>query len=84
MDLGVVCHTYKQLYNELLEQCSSTDQPLTRPACEDPTPCPTLTSDNMITLLSSVIGILVVVLMFTVIGWTVTCTVARRRGVKQR
>ena len=38
MDLGVVCRTCEQLYNEFLNQCSSTDPPPT-----SPTRCPTLT-----------------------------------------
>ena len=35
MDLGVVCRTYKLLYNELLTQCSSTNPPPTCPTCEN-------------------------------------------------
>ena len=42
MDLGVVCSSYEQLYNELLAQQSSTDTPPTCPTCEVTT-CPTTT-----------------------------------------
>ena len=43
MDLGVVCSTYKQLYNELLAQQSSTSPPVT---CECPmTTCSTSSGD---------------------------------------
>ena len=45
MDLVVVCRTYEQLYNELLEQRSSTDLSLT---C--PTTCPTTESSDNPTL----------------------------------
>ena len=39
MDLGVVCPTFEQGYNALLQQCSSTDPP---PTSENPTPSPTM------------------------------------------
>ena len=45
MDLGVVCRTYEQLYNELLTQYSSTDLPPTCPTCEDST-CPIIKSES--------------------------------------
>ena len=41
MDLGVVCRTYEQLYNELLNQCSSTDPPPTSPTSVETT-CSTI------------------------------------------
>ena len=43
MDLGVVCRTCEQLYNEFLNQCPSTNPQPNSPTCEDPTPCPIIT-----------------------------------------
>ena len=41
MYLGVVCGTCEQLYNELLDECSSTSPPPPCPTCDQPPPCPT-------------------------------------------
>ena len=54
MDLGVVCSTYEQLYNELLAKQTSTEAPSpTCPPCEATTcstvtcpECPTMTSES--------------------------------------
>ena len=46
MDLGVVCQTEcEQRLNELQDQCSSTDLPVTCPTCEDRT-CPIIKSES--------------------------------------
>ena len=49
MDLRVVCRTYQQVYNELLEQRSSTDPTPTCPTCEEvkcPTNHPTVVNES--------------------------------------
>ena len=55
MDLGVVCRTCEQLYNEFQDQCSSTDPPPTSPLVKTPhvqlqptstSTCPTVTPES--------------------------------------
>ena len=133
MDLGVVCGTCEQLYND--SYCSAADPPPTCPTCEVATcpttncskcppvtsescdcptsdnltpsqtiSCPTLSdvttsltvnnsrslgaemqcSQNTISILGALVGVLVALLVATVTGWIVTCVVCRRRSISHK
>ena len=69
MDLGVVCSTYEQLYNELLAQQSTTD-----PCCTSDEGCASTP------VLGGVVGVLVTVLVVLVIGWSLSCVALVKRN----
>ena len=96
MDLGVVCRTYEQLYNELQDEYSSTDPPLTPPRRPSVTR-PSTTEGGQTgetgervegcvstQVLGGVVGVLVTVLVVLVIGWSLSCVALVKRNSHTR
>ena len=91
MDLGVKCRTYEQLYNDVLNNCSSISPPQICPTVEHPTnstqlPCNHSNDGERMRALASntavleaVIGVLLAVIAVMAIGWVCTCVVMKRQ-----